>query len=203
MLKRLLTATALILLVASRAQAAPINLLLTVDYNDPTNGPMPIGITYDFFTATSNQWGKTFNPVFTPLLHQSALVTTGSAQFNISLNVDSLDDVYFKALGLYDVYEPRGGNFGVYVAEPPTGYVSDSTANSYGGPWIPLDNLGDGFGNDFGWIFGYARVRGPVGTWELTPVPDPSTPVPEPATLLLFGSGLAAIARKKYLQSTT
>jgi hypothetical protein len=118
-------------------------------------------------------------------------------QFNVSLDAASLANIYFTAHGDYPVSEFPF--LGIYVAEPPTGPVSDFLAFTFGPPWISLADLGDGFSGDFRSIFGFPRPGG-IGTWTITPAAD-AAPVPEPATLLLFGSGLAAIAAKKYRRS--
>jgi hypothetical protein len=195
MIRRLLPTIALLLLLASRAQAATINLLLTVDYNEPLFGPRPITLQYEFLESAVNAWKMIPKPPLTNLANGGATLLPGVTQFEVSLEASSLDDIYFKAWGDYRTLSPPF--LGVYVAEPPTGPVPDADANVFGAPWIPLADLGEGFSGDFGWILGEPRPNG-IGSWELAPAPAPVTAVPEPASLLLLGSGLAALARRGY-----
>jgi hypothetical protein len=190
MLRRLLL-SAVLLLITSRAQASPINLLLTVDDYAPIVGPPEISLFFSFFESPTNGWPQAMLPR-TELASGSATLLPGVRQFNVSLNAASLDNVYFNAYGFY--FTPGTPFSSIYVAEPPTGAVPDNLAFSYGPPWIPLANLGEGLSGDFRYIYGYSR--GPIGTYQLTAVNE-ATPVPEPATLLLFGSGLAAVVAKR------
>jgi hypothetical protein len=195
MLRRLLSAAALLLLLASSAQASTINLLLTTDINDTTLGPPELLINFKFFESPENGWPYTAHLLpKIELAHGTAIVLPGVTQFDITLDTNSLDDIYFTAWGFYKTFDWPEWNR--YVAEPPTGSVSDGLVYGYGPVWIPLADLGAGFSGNFQYFWG--NPRGPIGSWSIDAAPAPVTPVPEPASLLLFGSGLAAVASKKY-----
>lgn len=190
MLRRLLSAAALLLLLASRAQAAPIELLFTVNHYTPIVGPPEIGLQFTFFESATNGWPGSFPPQ--PFLaNGGAVLLPGVTQFSVSLDAVSLENIYFTAYGGY--WSGPGFQFqSIYVAEPPTGPVPDALAYGYGPPWISLANLGDGLSGEFRYIYGYSN--GPIGTWEVTSVP-------EPTSVLLLGSGLAAVLASRYRQS--
>lgn len=203
MLKRLLPAAALLLLLTSRAEAAPINLLLSVNIGAPNGGPPQVVFGYSFFESATYGWPGDFvtgwpAPAPVPALAAGGgTLLPGQTQFNVSLNVDSLEHVYFIGSGWYFNAGLPLPPQSFYVAEPPTGDVSDQTAWAYGPPWISLANLGAGISDDFRYVNGAPRA---VGTYQITAVIDPA-PVPEPASLFLLGSGLAAVAAKRYRQS--
>jgi hypothetical protein len=194
MLRRMLSAAALLLILTSRAQASPIDFLLTVNQYTPTVGPPEISLGFTFFESATNGWPSSLPPRHVLAIGGADLLP-GVRQFNVSLDVVTLENVYFNAYGFY--FSSAGGPpvQSIYVAEPPTGPVSDALAFAYGPPWIPLANLGGGLSGDFRYIYGYSR--GPIGTWALT-APSPVTAVPEPASLLLLASGLIAGAARKY-----
>ena len=206
MIRRLLSAAALHLLLAPTAQAATINLLLTTEHYDTTIVPPEVGVGFSFFEAAAYSWPRDASGVPAVLVPRTYLATgssallPGVAEFSISFDVDSLDDVYFTLNGSYRSgpapFFPYDSH---YVAEPPTGRVSDALVDAYGPPWIPLADLGTGFSGELFTFRGHHRTEGSytVGTWALAPQPAAITPVPEPATMTLFGIGLAAAAWRR------
>ena len=195
MFRRLLSAAGLLLLLSAPAQAAPINLLLTVDIYAPDYGSSEVDFTFSFFTAASNLWPNGSPSAYLDSAHGSLM--SGATQFSVSLETASLDNVYFRAYGGYILLPVEGEDrVGLHVAAPPDGHVPESTVYGYGALWIPLANLGDGLSGNLHWYYGYSRMaRGHVGTWAIAPE---VAPVPEPASMLLLGSGLAAVMAKRY-----
>ena len=197
MTRRLLCAATLLLLFASHANASSINLLLTLDYAWPTVGAPEISYVYRVFESPTNAWPDRFgDAALTGLASGSAQVMPGVTEISLSLDVASLDNVYFDLWGEYRIDHPT--TLSRYMALPP-GPIDpnvDQLTNGYGPPWISLANAAEGVTGDFRYFWGYSR--GFIGTYEVALAPAPVTPVPEPASMLLLGSGLAAIAAKRY-----
>lgn len=204
MIRRLLPVAFVLLLFASRAQAAPINLLLTVNIYPPSVGPPETSFSFRFFQSASNGWPfSAFQPT-TPLASGGGGLLPGVTQFNVSFDAANLDNAFFSAYGGYFSPDPSHPSSGypinsLYAAEPPTGHVPDVLVYGYGPPWIPLANLGNGISGDLYSFYGVSR--GPIGSHDYLIGTYQLAPVPEPTSLLLFGSGLVAVATKKYRQS--
>jgi hypothetical protein len=92
-LNRLLSGAAVLLLLTSRADAATINLLLTIDINSPASGPPDVAFGYSVFTNPTNAWPS--SPAITPTFRFS--LSPGVTQFPVSVNAESLDDFYLSA----------------------------------------------------------------------------------------------------------
>ena len=206
-IRRLLPVAVLLLLVTSRADAEPINLLLTTDITPVTAGPPEVRFGFSFFQSPTYGWPSSSFVAGWPapapagvtvLASGNTTLLPGVTQFNVSLNVDSLDDVYFIGSGWYfsEIPQLPISVMSLYVAEPPTGRADDQTAWIYGPPWISMADLGSGMSSYFSYINGYSRPGG-LGTFQVTPLDPAPAPVPEPASLLLLGTGLAAVAGKK------
>jgi hypothetical protein len=192
MLRRLFFAAALLLVLSSRALASPIELLFTFNHYTPIGGEREPGISFTFFESATNGWPGAFPPQ--PFLAQGhTALPPGVTQTTVSLDAESLNHVYFSAYGSY-LSGPELQFVSLFVAAPPSGPVPGSLALGYGPPWISLSNLGAGLSGELQ-VF-YGQSYGPMGTWELTP--ETPLPVPEPGSLLLFGSGIATLAARKY-----
>ena len=196
LLRRLVLAATLLLLLSSRLQAAPIELEFTFHHYTPIVST-PVGLGFTFFRSPTNGWPGAFPPE--PFLAQggAGLVPGASTHVKVSLDTDSVHDVYFSAYGSF-LSGPPGENFiSLFVAAPPSGPVPGALALGYGPPWISLRNIGAGFSGELQFFYGYSI--GPIGTWRLEP--ETPLPVPEPASLLLFASGIAALAANRYRQA--
>src|SRR4051812_21515881 len=102
MVKRLLP-LALLLLLTSRADASPINLLFTVNMYAPTvPSPPPIRVKFKVFESATYGWPGTIAPEESVVFQQTVL--PGITQFTASVDSGSLDHAYFAGGGTYDSY---------------------------------------------------------------------------------------------------
>lgn len=201
MVKRLMVASALVLFVTSRVQAAPFTMVFTTDYFTPLAGPPETGFTITFVESDTNRWMDSKESVTYLATRSLSGLLPGVTQTTISFEAASLDNVYFFSHGSYRCCQPWESGFGIYFAQLPLelGHAPAVKVDIWGDPWISLAALDDGFSGDWELVLGRTE-RGPIGTWALAPATTPPSPapVPEPASLLLMATGLAVAAAKKY-----
>ena len=194
MLRKIAFTLALSLVVASHAEASPIELVLAVTYYAPVIGPTETGFDYLFFQSATNDYPGAPIPYARGLFGHGPLLP-GVNRFLVSLDVPDVSQSYFLASGSYGfIANPGPGNphENIFIAQPPSppagpGGVPSEIAYRYGPPWIPLANLGSGLSGRLEHIAGEWPTFG-GGSWEVVPAP-------EPTSILLFGTGLAAAVR--------
>ncbi|ABL00057.1 hypothetical protein Ppro_2451 [Pelobacter propionicus DSM 2379] len=172
-----------------------INLTLT--YYSTPSWVQDSSIGFNLFESTGNSWGSPsqWQDMGPSLAGGGGALLAGNTKYSASLSVNSFSNLFLTMNGSFvgtSAGEPYISNF---VAEPPTGRVSDADAWIYGPPWISLNNLAPGhdLSGDLVIINGYdsqADTSHPwvAGTWNV------AIAAPEPASLLLVGTGLAGFA---------
>ena len=190
-LAKIVLMISLSLLVASRAEATPIELDLAITYNTSVPG-LEAGFNYYFFQRPTYDWPATPVSFIGDALRGSGTLLPGETHFIVSLDFPDLSQAYFAGWGSYYLGIPGlccGSN--IFVAQGPNFGASAQDAYTYGPIWISLADLGSGLSGRLEMINGVRDVL-TEKSWEITPVP-------EPATIILFGTGLAAAVwrRKK------
>ena len=186
---------ALSLFLGSRADAAMLKLDFTVALNEPADAnfeyvffegnarPRPDGVTYGF----SGQE--------TVLTHQTVLgMTPGTRRFSMTVDVENLSNFHFAMWGSA-MSDPW--SISLFAASPMGGY-DGAAAWFEGPPWVSLATIigTKTLGNTLTIFDGpFNPLTGlDVGSWELT-----ATPVPEPTTLVLLGTGVGMVLRRRHL----
>ena len=136
MIRRFLLVAVAVLLVSPRADAAPINLLLTTDVEPTTVGPQALGFSYMFWESATNDWLTDGSPD-RRLLSGGATLMPGQTQFEITLDVDSLATDDARGVAVQEADEPN-----VIVAGPSDDLV-DGDWHAPPRPAAPADAGGD------------------------------------------------------------
>ena len=100
------------------------------------------GISFSIFESDTNNWAtpNQWSGV-TRLASGSGNLLPGITNYTVSVPIANLSNLYIQMWGGFSGAPPPDYWYrSIFVAEPPTGYVSDGTAWAYGPPWISLRN---------------------------------------------------------------
>lgn len=191
-----LVVVALSLVLASRAEAAMLNLDFAVTLNEPA----PANFQFRFFESTPPPSGMTygFSGRERVLANRTVTgMTPGTHRFSMTVDVLDLPNFWFAGWGSAQY---QLGATTLFAASPLNGY-DPAWAWFVGPPWVSLATiLGTGTLGNTMTVFngpGNPLTGDTVGSWELNVTE--SDQVPEPTSLMLLGTGVAVVLRRRHL----
>src|SRR5262245_39032358 len=186
--QRVVLAVGVSLFLASRAEAAFIQL----DFAITLSGPQAANFSYAFFESSPKDPPYGFSGKEKILANGSGTITAGVTHFFLSLDVTDLSSLYFVGYGGFDV-PPAARS--LFAASPPGGF-DPGFAFAFGPPWVSLANVTSRGLSDSLVIFdGPPRPDGSftVGSYEVNTVP-------EPTSLLLLGTGVTILVGRRRMK---
>lgn len=119
-------------------------MIITVIYFTPTIGPLNANFSFSIYENDNNLWGSDKQFSITPIITKSDTIVPGVNTFDISINTANPLKLYITGSG---IIENNHGHPSIFVAERPSGHVSDAEAfGVWGPPWISLAKLSVGIG---------------------------------------------------------
>ncbi|MDD2469205.1 MAG: hypothetical protein PHI97_35040 [Desulfobulbus sp.] len=119
-------------------------MIITVIYYTPTVGPANASFSFSIYIKDKNVWGTDEQRGVVPLVTTSGTIFPGVNTFDVSVPIINLSELYISGSGSIQNDTPPPS---IFVAERPSGHVSDGEAfGVWGPPWISLAQLSSGIG---------------------------------------------------------